>query len=502
MRLFSRISWGVLLFAPLALLVNAQEMHEHGVPEKLGQVSFPITCAPAVQAQFNQAMALLHSFAYGPAEKAFEGVATADPQCGMAHWGVAMTYFHPVWSPAVPVATFAIGQKAIQRAAELGAKSERERGFIHALGLIYADSNYSTYPARALSYERAMGAIATANAKDVESQVLYALALLANASPADKTHGWQKQAVDLLEPLYSVYPNHPGIAHYLIHACDSEELAKRGLPAARAYAQIAPSAPHALHMPSHIFTRLGLWEDSIQSNIASRDSAREHSDLQGQLHAMDYLVYAYLQLGRDADARGVIDELKSIQKANASNPIVTYPAVAMPVRYVVERGQWAEAASIVPPQKGQPEVVAIAVWAKGLGLARTGHLAEARVEAGRLREIEHQLRASGDSYWSAQTGVLAGEIMAWSAQAEGKSVEAVSLLRAAADQEDAVEKLPVTPGPIVPAREQLGSLLLQQKQTAAALKEFHTALVDAPNRRGSLQGVAQASKLAARSSLR
>lgn len=502
MRLFSRISWGVLLLASLASLAGlakAQEMHDHGVPEKLGQVSFPITCAPAVQAQFNQGMALLHSFAYAPAEKAFEGVAAADPQCGMAHWGEAMTYFHPVWSPAVPAATFAAGQKEIQRAAELGAKSERERQFIHALGLIYADGDYGTYPARALSYERAMGAIATANPKDVESQVLYALSLLANESPSDKTHSWQKQAVDLLEPLYAVYPDHPGIAHYLIHACDSEELARRGLPAARAYAQIAPSAPHALHMPSHIFTRLGLWDDSIQSNIASKASAHQHGDMQGELHAMDYMVYAYLQTGQDSKARAVIDELKTMPKAEIAK---AYPTTAMPVRYVIERGQWADAAAMVPLQEAPPEIFAISLWAKGLGLARTGHPNEAKAEATHLNEIAQGLRKTGNDYWALQTSVLAGEVLAWSAQAEGKTVEAVSLLRAAANQEDAVEKLPVTPGPIVPAREQLGNLLLQQKQPAAALKEFRTALVDAPNRRGSLQGAAQAGKLAAQSSLR
>ena len=325
--------------------------------------------------------------------------------------------------------------------------------------------------------------------------MFYALALLANASPADKTHAKQKQAADLLEPLYRAYPQHPGIPHYLIHAYDNAELAPRGLPAAKAYSQIAPSAPHALHMPSHIFTRLGLWEDSIASNLAAREAAHQQGDTGEELHAMDYLVYAYLQSGRDKDAAQVIQQLKSMPKLNAGDFKMAYASTAMPVRYAVERGQWADAAGIVPPTGAPPHVVAIAVWARGLGLARSGRAAEARTEIDKLRRIEEQLRASGNDYWATQVGILTREVMAWSAQADGKPDEAAALMRAAADEEDAIEKLPVTPGPIVPAREQLGDLLLEQNHPGLALKEFETALADAPGRRGALQGAAHAAEL-------
>jgi tetratricopeptide (TPR) repeat protein len=481
-----------LLF--LVTLSSAQEVHDHAIPENLGKVSFPISCAPSVQEQFDRGVALLHSFAYTSAEQTFQSVAKIDPQCGMAHWGIAMTYFHQVWSPNLPPPAFPVGQKEIFEATRLGANSERERQFIHALGLLYQESTSLTPSMRTLAYEQAMAEVARKNSQDVESQVFYALALLANASPADKTHALQKQAISLLEPLNREYPNHPGIAHYLIHACDSQELAARGLPAARAYAQIAPSAPHALHMPSHIFTQLGLWDDSIESNLASRRAAHQRDDTMQELHAMDYLVYAYLQTGRDKEVSQVIQDLKAMPKPNMNNFGIAYAATAIPIRDAVERGHWADAAEIAPPSEAPPSVVAIAVWSRGMGLARTGHVQDARAEADRLRQIETQLRTSGDTYWSTQTGVLASEVAAWSAQASGDQHQALVLLRAAAEKEDAIEKQPVTPGPMLPAREQLGDLLMQQAQPELALKEFQTALANAPGRRGALQGVAHASQ--------
>ena len=262
-------------------------------------MSFPISCTASDQEQFDRGVALLHSFAYTAAEDAFQGVAEQDPQCAMAHWGMAMTYFHQLWDPPLVPTTISIAQTEIQLAQQIGAGTERERQFIHALGLIYQDADTVLYRTRASKYESAMSDLASKNRKDVEAQVFYALALLANASPTDKTHAKQKQAADLLEPLDRSFPQHPGIPHYLIHAYDNAELAKRGLSAARAYSQVAPSAPHALHMPSHIFTRLGLWDDSIPSNLAAREAAHQQGDTGEELHAMDYLVYAYLQNGRD-----------------------------------------------------------------------------------------------------------------------------------------------------------------------------------------------------------
>ncbi len=487
-----RILLTLLLLCPV---LSAQETHSHSAPEKLGNVSFPISCTPSVQEQFDRGVALLHSFAYTAAENAFQGVAELDPRCAMAHWGMAMAYFHQLWDPPIVPATISIAQKEIQRAQQIGAGSERERQFINALGFIYQDAATVPYRTRALNYEHAMSNLASANRKDVEAQVFYALALLANASPADKTHEKQKQAADLLEPLNGAYPQHPGITHYLIHAYDNAELSPRGLPAAKAYSQIAPSAPHALHMPSHIFTRLGLWEDSITSNLAAREAAHQQGDTGEELHAMDYLLYAYLQSGRDKDAAQVIQQLKSMPKLNAGDFKMAYASAAMPVRYVVERGQWGDAAGMVPPTGAPPHVVAIAVWARGLGLARSGRAAEARTEIDKLRRIEEQLRASGNNYWATQVGILTREVIAWSAQADGKPDEAAALMRASADEEDAIEKLPVTPGPIVPAREQLGDLLLEQNHPGLALKEFETALADAPGRRGAVLGAAHAAEL-------
>jgi len=487
--------WRILL--PLLLVVPSpsQETHSHPAPEKLGKVSFPVSCTPAAQAEFNKGVALLHSFAYTAAANTFQKVAGLDHRCAMAHWGVAMTYFHQLWEPPLSPATISIAQNELQRASQLGAGSERERQYIHALGLIYQDPAIVPYRTRALRYENAMSDLASANKQDVEAQVLYALALLANASPADKTHAKQKQAVSLLEPLDRTYPDHPGIPHYLIHACDNAELAPRGLPAARAYSQIAPAAPHALHMPSHIFTRLGLWDDSIASNLAASEAAHQQGDTGEELHAMDYLVYAYLQGGRDTDAARVVQQLKGTPKLNASDFKTTYASTAMPVRYAVERGQWNDAASIVPPTGAPPHVLAIAVWSRGMGLTRSGRGPEARAEIDRLRQIEEQLRTSGNDYWATQVDILRREVMAWSAQAGGKPDEAVALMRASADAEDAIEKLPVTPGPIIPAREQLGSLLLEQNHPALALNEFQTALANAPGRRGALQGAARAGQL-------
>jgi tetratricopeptide (TPR) repeat protein len=488
-----RISLILLFIFPSSLA--AQEIHTHSVPEKLGKTSFPISCAPAVQQQFDRGIALLHSFAYTAAENAFQGVAELDPQCAMAHWGIAMTYYHQLWDPPIVPATIPTAQGEIHLARQIEAGSDRERKFINALGQIYQNADTVPYGTRALNYDRAMGDLAVENRKDVEAQVFYALALLASASPTDKTHANQKEAADLFEPLYRAYPEHPGIPHYLIHAYDNAELAPRGLPAARAYSKIAPSAPHALHMPAHIFTRLGLWEDSIASNLAAGSAAHQQGDTGEELHAMDYLVYAYLQSGHDADAAEIVQRLGNISKLDMNDFKTAYAFTAIPVRYAVERSQWADAASIVPPTGAPPHVVAIAVWARGIGLARIGRTAEAQTETDRLRQIEAELHISGDDYWATQVGILMREVMAWSAQANNHPEEAAAQIREAADQEDAIEKLPVTPGPILPAREQLGYLLLEQNHLGLASKAFATALANAPGRRGTLQGAARAAEL-------
>ncbi|HWT65665.1 MAG TPA: hypothetical protein VN151_06090 [Terracidiphilus sp.] len=475
------------------VLLAAQDEHNHPAPEKLGTVSFPTSCKAGMQQEFNRAVALLHSFAYMAAEEAFNSVAEYDPQCAIAYWGMAMTHFHQLWEPPLPATGIAIAQKEIAQAEMLQEASERERGFIHALGLVFQDASTVQYHTRASNYEAAMRSLAAANPKDAEAQVFYALALLSNASPLDKEHRKQKRAADLLEPLWREFPDHPGIPHYLIHAYDSQELAPRGLAAARAYAKIAPSAPHALHMPSHIFTRLGMWDESIASNLAAKAAAHHQGDTGEEVHAMDYLVYAYLQSGRDELAVQVIQQLKGMQRLDQGDFKSGYAATVIPIRYIVERHQWSDAQKVInPPDPALPQVQAIAVWARGLGFARDGHSPEAQKESETLRQIEELLRASGNNYWAAQVSIMRREVIAWSAQAEKKLDASVAILRSAADDEDAIEKLPVTPGPIIPAREQLGELLLQQGDFPSALQAFETALVNAPGRRGALTNAALA----------
>ncbi len=486
-----------ILLLPVSV-ARAQDTHIHPAPEQLGAVSFATSCEPAAQAQFNRGVALLHSFAYGPAREAFLRLTNDDPHCAIAHWGVAISYFHQLWEPPLAPDAIPIAQKEIELGLKAGPGTPRETEFLQALALIYQDAATVPYRARVSNYERAMRDLASKNPGDGETQVFYALALLANASPGDKTHAKQKQAADLLEQARQKFPQHPGIVHYLIHACDNAELAPRGLSAARAYSQIAPSAPHALHMPSHIFTRLGLWDDSIHSNLAARDAAHEQGDTGEELHSMDYLLYAYLQNGREADAAQVIDRLQKMLSLDRADFKIAYCSTVMPVRYAIERRQWTYAAAIVPPEGAPPQVVAIAVWARGIGLARSGHPSEAAKEVARLQQIEEQLRTAGKDYWATQTSILRREVVAWSAHADHKSDQALSEMRQAADDEDSVEKLPITPGPIVPAREQLGEMLLAQDQPALALKEFRAALVNAPERRGALQGAERAVKLTSR----
>lgn len=478
-----------LSLAAASAFIPAAQEHDHPAPEKLGTVSFPTSCKPQVQPDFNRAVALLHSFSYQAADKAFHQVTQHDPDCAIAHWGAAMTHYHQLWDlPPSPTDTTAAKQE-IDPAFNLKSASDRELAFIRAIQIVFQDESTVPYTTRAANYEAAMHQLALAYPKDPETQIFYALALISNASPADRSHLRQKQAADLLEPLFRVYPNHPGIPHYLIHAYDNQELAPRGLVAARVYAGIAPSAPHALHMPSHIFTRLGLWSDSITSNLAAKSAAHQQGDTGEELHAMDYLAYAYLQSGRDEEAAQLVQQFNTMQSLGMSSFKIGYAATAIPVRYMVERGKWEEAEKITNPSGPvQPQVLAIAVWARGIGFARNGHPAEAGKEAITLNQLEVQLRSSGNTYWANQVDIMRREVTAWSAQAARRNDEAVSILRSAADDEDAVEKLPVTPGPILPAREQLGELFLEQGNFHAASVAFKTSAANTPNRRRGLYG--------------
>jgi len=482
----------LVLLLGVAPTITAQ--HNHPAPEKLGTVVFPTACMVAAQPQFNRAVALLHSFAYSESEKAFQQVLTADRSCAMAHWGVAMTYYHQLWEPPLNKSSYAKGASELGQIKKESPRSTRESQYIAALQTVYSNADKQSLRERMIGYEHSMADVAKSNPSDMEAQVFFALALLSTAPPTDKTHANQKKAVALLEPLYAMNPQHPGIPHYLIHAYDNAEMARQGVQAALDYSKIAPSAPHALHMPSHIFTRLGMWNESVASNQAARGAAREHGDTGEELHAMDYLTYAYLQLGRADDAAKVVADLREMSGLQG-NFKAGYAATAMPTRLAIERGDWKRAVSLEPAADAPPEAQAVAVWARAIGFARLGNGNEASVEAAKLAQLERQLRNGGKDYWADQVKIQAGEAQSWIAFANGDDKAAIKSLSAAADLEDSIEKLPLTPGPIIPAREQYAELFLELKQPDAALTQFETSLKQSPGRRNALLGANKAAEL-------
>jgi hypothetical protein len=476
--------------------------------EKLGDVHFPISCNSDAQQRFGRAVAILHSFWYEEAVKAFTDVADADPTCAMAWWGVAMIHWYPLWYPPTPTALKA-GATAVAKAEAVGAKTERERGYIAAIAAFYRDSDTLDHRSRAIAYEHAMASLHEQFPDDREAAIFYALALNATALPTDKTLANQKKAAAILEPIFAEQPNHPGVAHYLIHSDDAASTADAGLKAALCYAKIAPSVPHALHMPSHIFTRLGYWQESIDSNLRSAEAGQAYAKTEfgegiawdQSLHAMDYLAYAYLQLGQDGKARAVVDEILGFRKATPDTLVVAYAMATIPARYAVERRNWAEAAKLELP----PAIVAwdkfswtpaMITFARALGEARTGDLAAARGEIDKLAATRDALLEAKNKYWSDQVEAQRRAAAAVLAQVEGRHDEAVRELRAAADLEDSMDKHPVTPGSVVPLRELLGDLLLESGQPEAALAEYKRSLAGAPNRYRTLYGAAKAADAA------
>jgi tetratricopeptide (TPR) repeat protein len=487
------------VIVPLAaLLLAGPAVAQQPGTEQLGKVAFANSCAPAVQAEFNRAVALLHSFWHPAAIKAFNDVAQRDPSCGIAHWGVAMAVLgNPFAWPPAPKA-LADGTVALQRARAAGTRSQRESDYVAALETLYRDHETVDHRTRAVAYEKAMEQLAARYPEDREASVFYALALNATALPTDKTYGQQLKAAAILERVFAEQPDHPGVAHYLIHSYDYPPIAEKGLAAARRYATIAPSAPHAQHMPSHIFTRRGLWQDSIQSNLASAAAAEDDFN---RFHAWDYLAYGYLQLGRDRAARGVLDQILSVTKPNVQHFVTGFALAAIPSRYALERGQWAEAAALQLqpadfPWSRMPQAEAILVFARGLGAARSGKVGQARQDEARLAALRDALLAAKVGYWADQVDIQRLVVAGWIARAEGRGDDALQLVRAAADREDATEKHPVTPGPIAPARELLGELLLELGQPAQALREFEASQRKEPNRFRGYHGAAQAAELA------
>jgi tetratricopeptide (TPR) repeat protein len=478
----------------------AQHEHPAGDPTKLGKVSFPVSCDPSVQPQFSSAVAMLHSFWYEKASETFAAVAEKDPMCGMAYWGIAMTYYHPIWQAPGP-ADLKAGTAYMEKAKLIGAKTQRERDYIAAIEAFYKDSDKIDHGTRAQAYERAMEQLQARYPDDHEAAIFHALALLATAPPTDKTYANQKKAGAILEPLFVEQPEHPGIAHYLIHAYDYPPLADRALDAARRYAKIAPDSPHALHMPSHIFTRLGLWQESIDSNLASAASAQKNNAPGNELHAKDYLIYAYLQGAQDREAKKA---LEAPPQGRADDPQYMNWLYAMgtsAARYAVERHSWTEAAGLTIPPNTFPGgrwawTEANLHFARALGLSHTGKTEAARMEVLKLASLRDTLTGINDKYWADQVEIQREGAEAWITLAEGKGEDALRQMRSAAEHEDNTDKHNVTPGVILPAREMLGDMLLQLKQPAEALVAFESTLRTAPNRFNSLSGAARAAKLA------
>jgi hypothetical protein len=486
-------------------ILHAQE-HQHATgDEKIGTVSFPTSCSAAAQPQLNRAVALLHSFEFGRAIDAFGATLKSDPSCAMAEWGIALSRWSNPFAPGIrSAAQLQPGRDAVERAVRLGPKTDRERAYVDAVSRLYMDFEKTDQPTRVAAYRDAMATVAARYPTDTEARMFYALSIAAAASPNDKTFAEQLKAGAILEQLIAAQPNHPGLAHYIIHSYDLPPLADRALAAARRYASIAPSAPHALHMPSHTFTRLGYWQDSIDTNIKSGEVARAEHSVAEELHTMDYRVYAYLQSGQDRSARQLLDSLPEVQ--SRFNPDATgsaapgsaglFALAAIPARYALERGAWADAAKLEPRPSRYLYPDALTWYARAIGAARIGDTATVRSSIDKLQDIQQQLAAAQERYWAEQAEIQRRTAAAWLAFADHHEADALAQMREAAALEDATEKAAVTPGPLVPARELLGEMLLLLKQPAAAQQEFEATLKREPNRFRALYGAAHAASLA------
>jgi tetratricopeptide (TPR) repeat protein len=502
-----RVRFASLLIVT-ALLVGgvgfAQAPH-HTSTENLGTVKFSTSCNSAAQPQFNRAVALMHSFQFARAIDALNAILVSDPSCAIAYWGIALSNWgNPFAAGLKPQAQLEKGLKAVEQARAAAAKTERERAYIEAVAQLYTDSANTDQRSRILKYENAMAAVSAAYPEDTESVIFYALALAAAADPADKTYAKQLKAGAMLENLFVQHPDHPGLAHYIIHTYDFPPLAARAIVAARRYSEIAPSAPHALHMPSHTFTRVGYWQDSIDTNIAAAAAARREGQTAEEMHASDYTVYAYLQTAQDRAAELLVESAIQIYSrfdpgvlfSGAAPPSAAYFArAAIPARYSLERRAWADAAKLEPHASPFPPADAITYFARGLGAAHLKDGATARSAIGSLEQIRDKLKMK-EGYWSNQVEIQRREVSAWLAFAEGDPQGALAGMRAAAELEDGTEKNAITPGPLTPARELLGELLLELKRPSEALKEFEATLTKEPNRFRSLYGAAEAAKLA------
>jgi hypothetical protein len=493
-----------VLLVLIAARATAQE-YQHADGEKLGAVHFATSCSQPAQSDFNRAVALLHSFQFSRAIDGFNAVLAQDPTCAIAYWGIALSAWgNPFAAGQKDKSQLQFGRQNAERGQQLGARTDRERAYVAAVGKLYGDSESTPQQVRLRAYRDAMDNLAARYPQDHEAQIFYALALAVAEDPGDKTYADRLKAGAILEKLFAQQPTHPGLAHYIIHAYDVPALAGRGLTAARRYATIAPDAPHALHMPSHIFTRLGYWQESIDSNVAAAAAARRQGQTAEELHASDYETYAYLQTGQDQAAARIVTALPEIasrfdpraQLVGAGPPAAGYFALAaIPARYALERQDWQQAETLTPSETPFPYADAITWFARGLGAARSGHAASADDAARALGQIAERLSQANEPYWQQQVEIQATAVSAWAALAAGKNEEALRQMEMAATMEDATEKSAVTPGPLSPARELLGDMLLQLNEPAKALAQFAATLQKEPRRFRSLYGAAHAAQL-------
>jgi len=494
----------VILLTLVASSSRAQE-HQHRSGEKLGTVHFATSCNAVAQKEVNRAVALLHSFQFSRAIEGFNAVLGLDAACGIAYWGIALSnWSNPFATGMKDKSQLQAGRQSVERGKTIGAKTERERAYLAAVGKLYNDYENAPQRARLIAYRDAMAEVAAKYPQDHEAQIFYALALASSEDPADKTYAARLQAGAILEKLFHQEPEHPGLAHYIIHTYDVPVLAGRALVAARRYSEIAPDAPHAMHMPSHTFTRTGFWQESIDSNVAAAAAARREGQTAEELHATDYEIYAYLQTGQDEAARRIVNSLPEISSrfdpkaviSGAASPATGYFALAaIPARYALERRDWKQAAQL--PLRDTPfsYTDAMTWFARGLGAARLGQPPLANESAAALQQIRERLAKAGENYWARQVEIQELAVRAWAALAESKKEEALRQMKAAAELEDGTEKSAVTPGPLAPARELLGEMLLELNESAQALEQFEATLKQEPGRLRALYGAAHAAEL-------
>jgi Tfp pilus assembly protein PilF len=482
-----------IALAAVVLSFVQPALSQEETDQRFGTVHFATSCNETAQRRFDRAMRYQHSFWYQSSREIFEDVLKADPECGIAQWGIALSLlFNPHAPPPAP--NLPLGLAAIQKGQAVGAKTQRERDYIDALAVMYKDYEKIPHGARVQAYLKAMETLAGRYPNDDEAQIFYAITLNVAASPNDKTYANQLKGAAILEPIFKRQPRHPGVAHYLIHLYDTPALAEKGIDAAKRYAGIAPAAPHAQHMPSHIFTRVGAWNESITSNTASARAAKEGKDFDEQLHAMDYMVYAHLQLAQDQKAQAIVAEMKAVTAINPDRFVSPYALAVSPARYALERGDWNGAAELQVRPSKFAYADAMTYFGRAMGAARAGNPAAAKGDLASLAEQREKLRAAKDAYWTEQVDIQWQIASAWMLHAEGKYDDALNAMSAAADAEDQTEKHPVTPGVPTPARELYGQMLLERGMAREALVAFEATLKKEPHRFGATIGAARSAK--------